>query len=101
MKTRLLALAGLPALVALERPSQARFSPYLTSITTGAGVADFARSEFRGPTSLGGAWDARLTVGTRTPLALEAAYVGTVQSEKDPSLDLRDEARLASTQVTG
>src|SRR5437870_2144189 len=101
MKTRWLAIAAVVAVAAWARTAQARFSPYLTSITTGAGVSDFVRSEIHENTSVAGAWDARLTVGTRTPLALEAAYVGTLQTEQDPLLATQDQARLSSSQVTG
>jgi hypothetical protein len=60
---------------AKKRPS---YSPYQTSISVGGGVSDFISSRVRRATEVGGMWDARLTVGTRSWIAFEVAYVGTV-----------------------
>src|SRR4030095_59898 len=52
------------------------FSPCQVSLTVGGGVADFVTSSTRAQTDIGGSWDARLTVGTRSVIALEAGYMG-------------------------
>jgi len=46
----------------------------------GGGVSDFAHSVMRNTTGTGGSWDARLTIGTRSYLALEGSYIGSAQS---------------------
>ena len=72
------------ALAALARPAAARFTPHLAALAGGGGVTDFAYGEYRARTTPGGAWDLRITIGTRTPLAVELGYVGTVQLVRDP-----------------
>lgn len=57
------------------------------SATVGGGVVDFLDGEARDMADLGGAWEARLTVGTRLPVALEAAYVGSVHNIDALGLD--------------
>jgi hypothetical protein len=52
------------------------FSPWDTSLTSGGGVADFTFSQMRSLSSIGAAWDARVTFGTRSLLGVEVAYVG-------------------------
>jgi hypothetical protein len=78
------ALAAAAALGAWTARAEARcedcsFSPNMVSLTAGGGVMDFGRPQYRGPTRLGGTWDVRLMVGTRSPIALEVAYVGGLQ----------------------
>jgi hypothetical protein len=46
----------------------------------GGGVIGFVDEQARAFTDPGGSWEARMSVGTRSPLALEAAYVGTAQN---------------------
>lgn len=52
------------------------FAPGHASITVGGAVSDFVYSNMRNATHIGAGWDARLTLGTRSFLALELAYVG-------------------------
>jgi Outer membrane protein beta-barrel domain len=52
------------------------FAPDQMALTAGGGIADFVGSTMRGNTRLGGDWDARLTFGTRSPVAFEAGYTG-------------------------
>ena len=55
------------------------FSPNQVSLTTGAGVANyFGDSVPDGSIDPGAMWDARMTFGTRSVFALEAAYMGGV-----------------------
>jgi hypothetical protein len=61
-------------------PPRARFSPDNWSVGVGGGVGHFARGAIGSDTSVGGAWDVRVGVGTRRYAAFEAQYVGTEQS---------------------
>ena len=69
------------------------------TLLVGGGVADFSDSEMRDRTGLNGAYEARLSIGINSPLAIEAAYVGTA-SEID-TLGLDDQAMLISNSVEG
>src|SRR5262249_50417567 len=53
------------------------FAPEEVGISTGAGVSNYFGSAISGTTDPGAAWDARFTFGTRSAIALEAAYVGS------------------------
>lgn len=46
------------------------------TLFAGGGVSDFLEASARSETRTGGAWTARLTVGTRSILAFDASYVG-------------------------
>jgi opacity protein-like surface antigen len=46
----------------------------------GGGVTGFMDQQTRAFTDPGGSWEARASVGTRLPLALEAAYLGSAQN---------------------
>ncbi|MDB4969581.1 MAG: hypothetical protein JWN44_5270 [Myxococcales bacterium] len=52
------------------------FSPEQTAVTAGGGIASFAGATMRANTRLGADWDARVTFGTRSPIAFEAGYTG-------------------------
>jgi hypothetical protein len=58
----------------------------------GGGVTGFIDKQSRAFTDPGGSWEARASVGTRLPLALEAAYVGSAQNIT--ALGLSDNAKL-------
>ncbi len=62
-------------------------TPFGMSIAVGGGVVGFFDSDTRGFTDAGGSWEARLTVGTRSPIAFEAAYVGSAQNVEALGLD--------------
>jgi hypothetical protein len=68
-----------------EANRYASFSPDQTSITVGGGVNDFAFGTMRRATEVGAEWDARITFGTRTPIAFEAGYVGTYNKLAGPT----------------
>jgi len=53
----------------------------------GGGVMGFTDEEARDLTDPGGSWEARVTVGTRTPVAIEGAYIGSAQNLEFPGLD--------------
>jgi outer membrane protein OmpA-like peptidoglycan-associated protein len=62
------------------RPVDERlFAPRSMSLSVGGGVTGFLDQSTRAYGATGGAWEARLTMGTRSPLSLEAAYVGSLQ----------------------
>jgi opacity protein-like surface antigen len=66
---------------ARQRHESRVFAPHQVSLTTGAGVANYFGSADPGDTVDAGAmWDARLTVGARSVIALEAAYMGGVNN---------------------
>ncbi len=46
-------------------------------ISAGGGVTGFVDDNMRDVAGLGAAWDVRVTLGTRSMLALEAAYIGS------------------------
>lgn len=48
--------------------------------SVGGGVDDFAKSNMRNATNLGGSWNARLTIGTRSWIAAEVSYIGSAQT---------------------
>lgn len=56
------------------------FAPSEIAVTTGAGPANYFGSALNSTLDVGAAWDARLTFGARSVLALEAAYVGSTNN---------------------
>lgn len=48
--------------------------------SVGGGVDDFANGAQRRATDLGGDWNARLTIGTRSFIAAEISYIGSAQT---------------------
>ena len=102
MRKMLFALAGVAGLVLAASPAQARFSPYMASLTLGTGYSDFYHTAIRDNTSGSLAYDARLLIGTRTPLAFEAAYQGTAGFAMDEGgVNSVHDAKIASNAVTG
>src|SRR6185369_14007037 len=53
----------------------------------GGSATGFVEQGARSLTDTGGSWDGRLTVGTRLPVAVEAAYVGSAQGINALGLD--------------
>lgn len=101
LRSTLFALAGAAAIVACARPAAAaEFSPYMAGLSVGGGVTDFRDKTLRNDSSTGGSWDARLIIGTRTPIAFEAEYLGSSQKESDASAP-QLQPILSTTQVTG
>jgi hypothetical protein len=60
--------------------------------TVGGGVTGFVDRAARGFTAVGGSWDVRVTWGSRLPVSIEAAYVGSAQPLQ--GLDLGGSALL-------
>jgi hypothetical protein len=81
-----------------DRPGHLR-TPFGMGISLGGGITHFTDSGMRDFADLGGAWDARLAIGTRVPLGFEAAYVGTAQNID--ALGLDSDAILVGNGVEG
>ncbi len=104
MKKRLLlafALLGAAALsagpAAADETQPTLLTEWGMSISAGGGVQDFVGEEMRDTTGIGGMWDVRYQLGTRTPIAVEAAYIGSAQAID--ALGLDDSAVLLGTTV--
>jgi len=69
-------------------------SGFGTSMQVGGGVFGFVDNGTDNFMDTGGSWTARLVLGTRMPLALEAAYIGTANNIS--ALGLDDDAVLLS-----
>lgn len=68
-------------------------------LQVGGGVQDFVDRDVTAVTNTGGAWTARLIVGTRSHIAGEAAYVGSAQGLN--TLGVEDSATLLSNGLEG
>jgi opacity protein-like surface antigen len=68
-----------PAPVA-EKKHNRIFAPQEISVTTGAGAANYFGTATNSTVDTGAAWDARLTFGVHSVIALEAAYVGSTNN---------------------
>lgn len=68
-------------------------------LSVGGGVSTFAQSNQRDFTGTAGTWDARVAYGTRLPIAVEAAYIGSAQSID--ALGLDGDAMLLSNGLEG
>jgi len=56
-------------------------------LSAGGGVIGFTDSQARDNVNDGGEWEARLTIGTRIPVGLDLAYVGSAQGLNVAGLD--------------
>lgn len=74
-------------------------SGFGTGLTVGGGVTNFVESDARGVTNVGGAWDVRLTLGTRLPVGFEASYAGSAHEVN--SLGVEDDAALVRNGAEG
>jgi hypothetical protein len=93
-----------PAPVMTVEPAEehhhgALLTPFGMSLAVGGGVAGFVDDTMTDLTNPGGMWDARLTIGSRLPISVEAAYIGTAQSID--ALGLDPDATLVSNGVEG
>jgi hypothetical protein len=62
-------------------------TPMGVSLQVGGGVTNFVSESTREGTDVGGYWDVRAVVGTRSFVALELAYLGQAQDIQAPGLD--------------
>jgi hypothetical protein len=67
--------------------SEHLFTHHGVSVQGGGGVTNFTSGRTRDFTDVGGYWDVRAVLGTRSYAALEAAYVGNAQNIDAPGLD--------------
>jgi len=65
----------------------------------GGGLTGFYDEQTRAFTDAGPSWDARITVGTRLPIALEGAYMGSAQNIS--GLGINDDALIVGHGVEG
>ncbi len=63
-------------------------TPYGEYILLGAGATDFTKKEQRDAYDVGWTWAARLGIGSRRNVGLEAAYVGSIRNGKSNGPDL-------------
>jgi hypothetical protein len=68
-------------------------SQYGMEISAGGGVENFTGDRMQSATDPGAMWDVRFVLGTRSPVALEGAYVGSTQNI-DSVFGERNTARL-------
>lgn len=57
------------------------------ALAAGGGASGFVSETLRNSTDVGGDWDVRATIGTRSPLAFEASYIGSAQGISALGLD--------------
>jgi opacity protein-like surface antigen len=69
------------------------------SLSVGGGVGGFTEETMRELTDVGGGWNARFVVGTRTVIGFEAAYIGGLQTIDTLGLDA--DALLLSSSIEG
>ncbi|HUS66153.1 MAG TPA: OmpA family protein [Kofleriaceae bacterium] len=74
-------------------------TPFGMAISVGGGVVGFVDQDARDITDTGGEWEARLTLGTRSPIAIEAAYVGSAQGID--ALGVDSNAMLVGSAIEG
>ena len=68
-------------------------------VSVGGGVIGFAGSDARDLADIGGSWEGRVSFGTRFPVGIEAAYVGSAQDID--ALGLDEDAILVGNGVEG
>lgn len=89
-----------PMAVGTEQQEQpATILPVGMSLTIGGGLNGFTDGDFNDFVDTGGGWEGRLAVGTRLPIGLEAAYVGTANDID--AIGVADNARLISNGLEG
>jgi hypothetical protein len=69
------------------------------AIAAGGGAGGFVNDTVRGATDVGGDWDVRATIGTRSPIAFEGSYIGSAQGIN--ALGLDSDALLVGNGVQG
>lgn len=79
--------------------SDAPITDFGASVLVGGGVTNFTQSNLTDSTSVGGYWDVRGSLGTRSILGLEAAYHGN--SRDIQAIGLRDETFLVGNGLEG
>lgn len=62
-------------------------TPVGVSLMIGGGPTGFLETDSRQLTDVGGGWDARVTVGTRSVIGVELGYIGAAQNISSAGLD--------------
>jgi hypothetical protein len=83
----------------VETPSKPWLERVGIGFSAGGGVDDFASDTMRGATGVGGGWNVRATLGTKSVLALEGSYIGSAQNIN--ALGLDNDALLIGNGVQG
>jgi len=96
-------LAGALALVGTTARADSSdvttLAPFGMAAEIGGGVGGFAYTQATSQTTVGGTWNARLIFGTKTHLAVEAAYIGSAQGLS--TLGVSSNAYLTSNGAEG
>jgi hypothetical protein len=71
----------------VETPSKPWIERVGLGFSAGGGVDDFASDTMRSTTGVGGGWNVRATLGTRSILAFEGSYIGSAQTIDALGLD--------------
>jgi hypothetical protein len=82
-----------------EEPAKKGITPFGMAISAGGGVTDFLDNDAEDMTEIGGAWDVRLALGTRSWIGLEAGYIGSMHDIA--ALGLDPDAALMSNGLEG
>jgi hypothetical protein len=87
-----LALAAAPGLAGAQSwqasDSSDLLTPYGTYFLLGGGVTDFTGDSVKDRFDVGGSWDLRLGIGSRSYVGAELAYVGTLRQASGSDSDL-------------
>ncbi len=83
----------------VEAPSESWIESVGLGFSAGGGVDDFASDTMRSTTGVGGGWNVRATLGTKTFLALEGSYIGSAQNIN--ALGLDNDALLIGNGIQG
>jgi hypothetical protein len=76
-----------PAPVYQEPTETSTLEHYGIGVALGGGYSGFTNETMRDATDDGGAWGVRVTVGTRSPIAIEGEYIGSAQGVNLLGLD--------------
>ncbi len=82
-----------------QTPQGAPDSKIGLAILAGGGVTDFTEGATRGETGVGGSWDVRFIVATRTWIGFEGSYIGGANPIK--GLGLSGDSKLVRNGVEG
>ena len=85
--------------VVTEEREQSTLEKYGIGVALGGGVSGFTNETLRDTTDDGGSWGVRVAVGTRSPIAFEAEYIGSAQDIS--ALGLDNDAILVGNGVQG
>jgi hypothetical protein len=83
----------------VETPSKPWIERVGLGFSAGGGVDDFASDSMRATTGVGGGWNVRATIGTKSIIAFEGSYIGSAQTIN--ALGLDNDALLIGNGVQG